>query len=101
MINSSSTAAINASTRATQRSIALSSRTAFQKSGLRNALSGSYEGIYNHKAKWAGYTAGGIPKVEAYGTEYQISQVHGYKGIPKGTPVTLRTSKNFMTVDFQ
>lgn len=71
------------------------------KTGLYNALNGAEDGVYNHKVKWQGYNSSDNPVVRAYGTNLVVDEIHGYKGIPKGTEVVLRVSKGFTAIDFQ
>lgn len=71
------------------------------KDGLYNALNGAEEGVYNHKVRWQGYNSSNNPIVKAYGTTLVVNQIHGSKGIPKGTEVVLRASEGFTSIDFR
>lgn len=71
------------------------------KAGLYSAMNGAEDGVYNHKVKWQGYNASDNPIVRAYGSNLRVDEIHGYKGIPKGTEVVLRVAKGFTAIDFQ
>lgn len=70
------------------------------KAGLENALSGSEGAVFNHVGSWNGYV-GSIPSVKLYGKIYKLNAVHGYKGLPRRTPVVVRAAQNYLAADFQ
>lgn len=92
---------LNSILRSTERTAAIRNRTEFMNDGLNRAFAGAYDAVYNHEAKWSGYNSAGLPTVTAYGQSHVVNQVHGYKGIPMNTSVTLRVSEGFKTIDFQ
>ena len=71
------------------------------KKGLYNALNGLEDAVYNHLVRWQGYDKFANPVVRAYGSNLVVDEIHGYKGIPKGTDVLLRVAKDFTAIDFQ
>jgi hypothetical protein len=94
-------ASMNKALASTTREAAGDLRADFLSDGLKKALSGDENGIYNHKAKWMGYAPNNLPIVEAYGKTYIVDQIHGNKGLPQSTPVVMRVSEGFITADFQ
>lgn len=91
---------LNKTTAQNQREASIKSQTEYRKDGAINAYFGLDEAVYNHKAKWGGYDELNRPYVIADGVTHTVDSVNGFRGITRGSPVTLRISHRFKTADF-
>lgn len=90
---------LNTSTRSNSRQVAIKSSIQYRIDGAKNAYSGLDDAVYNHSARWLGYS-NDQPIVEANGIIHVVNTFNGMRGIPWGTSVVLRIAKGYKVADF-